>query len=285
MLEEGKIPGLLWYESGQSGIEGDLLEHHNDLDRTFLRFADQWGATRVIFPPLISASELEKVAYFESFPQLFTAAAGLESDAENLRAFTAGGMLDDGALKLTTLAPVREILAPAACYPLYIAMQNRTFSERSIFTVRSNCFRREREYHPLQRQWAFTMREIVCIGTGAEVREFLERSRETLDRLFAALALDVTWDVATDPFFDPRNPQSLMQRVDPVKREMTCHGLAIGSINYHRHHFGDAFQIRRGEESIESGCVAFGIERWLHVLIQKHGTDYSRWPRTDGWPR
>jgi hypothetical protein len=76
-----------------------------------------------------------------------------------------------------------------------------------------------------------------------------------------------------------------MQRVDPVKREMTCHGLAIGSINYHRHHFGDAFQIRRGEESIESGCVAFGIERWLHVLIQKHGTDYSRWPRTDGWPR
>jgi len=43
----------------------------------------------------------------------------------------------------------------------------------------------------------------------------------------------------TIPFFDPRNPQSLMQRVDPVKREMTCGGLAIGSINYHRHHFGD----------------------------------------------
>jgi hypothetical protein len=70
-----------------------------------------------------------------------------------------------------------------------------------------------------------------------------------------------------------------MQRVDPVKREMTCDGLAIGSINYHRHHFGDAFGIKRGNESIESACVAFGLERWLHVLIRAHGTDYDRWPR------
>lgn len=272
------IPDLLWYESGQSGLSGRLLEKHQALDELFLRLAAEWHAEKTAFPPLISARELAKVAYFESFPQLFTAAAGLASDEDNLRAFTSGGMLDGDALKLTALAPVREILAPAACYPLYIAMQGRAMPERSVFTVRSNCFRREREYLPLQRQWAFTMREIVCIGSGSEVRDFLERSRERLDALFANLSLDVQWEVATDPFFDPRNPQSLMQRVDPVKREMVCGGLAIGSINYHRHHFGDAFAIRRGNESVESGCVAFGLERWLHVLIQKHGTSYDQWP-------
>ncbi len=282
-----EIPGLVWYESGQSGLSGQLLDRHQAVDNLFLRLAAQWGAESVSFPPLISARELAKVAYFESFPQLFTAAAGLASDEENLRAFTSGKMLDDGALKLTSLAPVREILAPAACYPLYIANQNREMPERAIFTVRSNCFRREREYRPLQRQWAFTMREIVCIGSGSDVRDFLERTREILDRLFQKLSLDVKWEIATDPFFDPRNPQSLMQRVDPVKREMICDGLAIGSINYHRHHFGDAFSIRRGNESIESGCVAFGLERWLHVLISRHGTAYHRWPSFDtlGWPQ
>jgi len=280
------IPGLSWYDSGQSGLAGELLERHGALDALFLRLADRWKAAQAAFPPLISARELAKVAYFESFPQLFTVAAGLASDEQNLRAFTSGGMLDDGALKLTSLAPVREILAPAACYPLYIALQNREMPERAIFTVRSNCFRREREYHPLQRQWAFTMREIVCVGSGSEVRDFLEQSRAMLDGLFEKLSLDVRWEIATDPFFDPRSPQSLMQRVDPVKREMLCDGLAIGSINYHRHHFGDAFAIRRGEESIESGCVAFGLERWLHVLIRKHGTAYHHWPSFESleWP-
>lgn len=272
------IPGLFWYDSGQSGLTGELLARHEALDSLFLGLAADWKATKVTFPPLISAAELAKIAYFESFPHLFTAAAGLEPAADNLKAFTAGGMLDQGALKLTTLAPVREILAPAACYPLYIAMQNRMMPDREIFTIRSTCFRREKEYRPLQRQWAFTMREIVCLGSGEEVRDFLEQSRKTLDGVFARLSLDVTWEIATDPFFDPRNPQSLMQRVDPVKREMTCGGLAIGSINYHRHHFGDAFGIRRGSDSIESGCVAFGIERWLWVLMQKHGTDYTKWP-------
>jgi seryl-tRNA synthetase len=272
------IPGLIWYDSGQSGLTGELLAKHEALDWLFLEFAGAWRAKKVVFPPLISAAELQKIAYFESFPHLFTAAAGLQSDADNLRAFTSGGMLDDGELKLTALAPVRDILAPAACYPLYIATQNQKLDQRQIWTMRSNCFRREREYLPLQRQWAFTMREVVCLGAGEEVREFLETSRARLDGVFAKLGLDVTWEVATDPFFDPRNPQSLMQRVDPVKREMTCGGLAIGSINYHRHHFGDAFGIRRDGDSIESGCVAFGIERWLHVLIQKHGTDYSKWP-------
>lgn len=280
------IPGLSWYESGQSALSGELLDRFLALDSLFVRLASHWNAAKVAFPPLISAAELQKIAYFESFPQLFTAAAGLESDAENLRAFTTGGVLDDGALKLTKLAPVRDILAPAACYPIYISLQNQMLTERKILTVRANCFRREREYRPLQRQWAFTMREIVCVGTGAEVREYLEKWREALDVVFSQLSLDVTWEIANDPFFDPRNPQALMQRVDPVKREMTCNGLAIGSINYHRHHFGDAFNIRRGDESIESGCVAFGLERWMHVLIEKHGTDYRKWPSFDdvGWP-
>ncbi|MBW3565725.1 MAG: hypothetical protein KY459_13475 [Acidobacteria bacterium] len=285
-LQPSEVPGLQWLPGGQSALSGGLLRQLDVLDALFLRFADELGAARVSFPPLVSVEQLDRIAYFEAFPQLFTAAVGLEASEENLQAFTAGDVVHDGALKLTELAPVREILTPAACYPLYFSLQETELSGRAIYTVRAQCHRREREFVPLERQWSFAMREIVCLGSGEEVREFIAFCTESLDRLFRELALEIEWKTATDPFFDPKNPQALMQKVDPVKREMVCDGLAIGSTNYHRHHFGDAFDITRDGKSVESGCVAFGLERWLRVLIEQYGENSEEWPRFDeiGWP-
>src|SRR5687767_6814577 len=109
------VPGLIWSESGTSALTGPLFERFQALDEMFLRFADHWNATKASFPPLISARELAKIGYFESFPHLFTAAVTLAADEANLRDFVKGGMIDDGALKLSSLSPVKEILAPAAC--------------------------------------------------------------------------------------------------------------------------------------------------------------------------
>ena len=36
-------------------------------------------------------------------------------------------------------------------------------------------------------------------------------------------------------------------------------------------HFGRAFEIRRGAETARSGCIAFGMERWLYALMQRFG--------------
>lgn len=285
-LEGETIAGLQWWESGQSAISGRLLDALETVDGLFARMAARFQAEPVCYPELISAEQLDRIDYFQAFPQLFTAAVGLAPDDANLRSFTSGGPVQNGILQLTRLAPPREILTPAACYPIYISERNRELPERRTFTVRSRCHRRERHYRPLERQWSFSMREIVCIGTGQEVREFLTAGNDLLDQLFGILGLGVTWTVATDPFFDPRNPQALMQKVDPVKREMLIRGLAIGSTNYHRHHFGDAFRITRDGAALESGCIAFGLERWLRILIELHGADPHFWPRLDaiGWP-
>jgi hypothetical protein len=96
----------------------------------------------------------------------------------------------------------------------------------------------------------------------------------------------VAWTPATDPFFNPSgNPKFLMQKLDPVKTEMTFAGrLAIGSTNFHRNFFGQTFDIRRNGKEAFSGCVAFGMERWIYAILRRFGTDPARWPNLDGIP-
>jgi hypothetical protein len=90
----------------------------------------------------------------------------------------------------------------------------------------------------------------------------------------------VRWQAATDPFFNPSsNPKYLAQRLDPVKTEMVYGGdLAIGSVNFHRNYFGETFAIERGGEPAFSGCVAFGLERWLYAFTDHFGPNPTDWP-------
>src|SRR5256885_1895226 len=67
--------------------------------------------------------------------------------------------------------------------------------------------------------------------------------------------------------------------LDPVKTEMVFRtGLAIGSVNFHRNYFGEASQIQRQEQEAFSGCVAFGIERWIFAFLNQFGPDRKQWP-------
>ena len=124
------------------------------------------------------------------------------------------------------------------------------------------------------------MREIVCIGTAQEVKTFLANLQERVGQFFQAIQLPIEWKSATDPFFNPsRNPKYLLQKLDPVKTEMVFgEKLAIGSVNFHRNYFGEAFRINcQGKEAF-SGCVAFGLERWLWGFLTQFGPSEKNWP-------
>jgi hypothetical protein len=55
--------------------------------------------------------------------------------------------------------------------------------------------------------------------------------------------------------------------------------VAAASFNDHATFFGDAFDIRDGAGApATSGCVAYGIERWLLAVLVEHGTDPRNWP-------
>lgn len=274
-------PGLLWYANGQCAFHGPLLELYHRLDRRFAGWAGECGAEEHLFPPFIPAAALARMNYFESFPHLVTFPVALDDDPPNLKEFSRTNTgTGNAAVRLTRIATPREALTPAACYHFYHNLQGTQCEQPRTLTTRATCFRRESCYAPLERQWSFTMREIVCMGTSAEVGSFLSQMRERLTAYFRRLELPVDWRGATDPFFDPsRNPRYLAQKLDPVKTEMVfADRLAIGSVNFHRNYFGEAFDIRRDGEPAFTGCVAFGLERWIYAWLARFGPDARAWP-------
>jgi seryl-tRNA synthetase len=278
------LPGYGWMENGQSTFSGKLLELYRRLDKLFLSWAAACGAAEYRYPTFIPARELAKIDYFRSFPHLVTFPVVLDVSEENLKRFTEGEPLDsNGEINLTRTAPIRDVLTPAACYHFYIHFQGERLEAPRYVTTRATCFRREAYYSPLERQWSFSMREIVCIGSAEEVKLFLKQYQERVDDFLKKIGLPVEWKQATDPFFNPsRNPKYLLQKLDPAKTEMVYRtGLAIGSINFHRNYFGEAFQISREGKEAFSGCVAFGVERWIYAFLNQFGADERDWPTLD----
>jgi hypothetical protein len=118
------------------------------------------------------------------------------------------------------------------------------------------------------------MREIVCLGPVEAVRSHLLSMKRKILDFCARLELPVTIEVASDPFFERSGERATMQRLFPVKEEVVHRGsTAIASLNFHRNFFGERCSISTADgQAAFTGCVAFGIERWLHALLDRFET-------------
>jgi seryl-tRNA synthetase len=274
------VPGHTWYAEGQGALTGAALALMRRLDGLFLELASACGAQDHVFPPFLPAAALDRIDYFESFPHLATFPVNLERSAANLEKFSCAAVGEDERVRLTDVEAPAHVLTPSACYHFYRLFEGRRFGHPVYVTTQAQCFRREDHYVPLERQWAFAMREIVCIGTAREVEDFLATYRERVSALLGRLGLAASWERATDPFFNPTgNSKYVMQQLLPIKHELVFDGrLAIGSVNFHHDHFGRAFDMQRDGEALHSGCVAFGVERWVAAIARQFGADPAHWP-------
>ncbi|NUT22761.1 MAG: hypothetical protein HOV77_26635 [Hamadaea sp.] len=270
--------GLRWDAYGQAGLTGPLLRLADDLDHAFQQLAAQWQAVEERPPATLPASAL--TGHLRAFPHQATFAIGLEPTDTNLGEFADGPVVGPaGSVVLTRTGPVTTVLTPAACFHVYAQRRGTQLTEAAYVTTRTTCFRREQHYEPLRRQWNFSMREIVCLGTSDETTSFLAEARAQTDDFARRIGLPLAWAPATDPFFRPhRQPGFLLQRVQPVKHEAMYGSLALASANRHHDHFGSTFDINRAGVPVSTACVAFGLERWLYAVVDRHGTDPGAWP-------
>lgn len=275
---------LHWDGTGQSYLRGEMADYFGDLEAALLRLARSNGCRAVYPASTLPATVLKKLDYLHSFPQHATFPCCLESNHANVEAFSKQKIVVDDHINVTQLARIHSLLLPAACYTIYPTLHARpSGAPPQLLTVQTRCFRNEKHYMPLERQWNFSMRELVCAGTEAQVEAFLDRLQRQIAAICIALQLPVRFASATDPFFNPeQNPQYVMQRVAPSKTE-ALYGdtLAIASLNFHRQYFGEAFEIRHGDDFCFTGCVAFGLERWMAALLRQHGGNVRKWPRLD----
>ena len=103
--------------------------------------------------------------------------------------------------------------------------------------------------------------------------------------LAARLGLETELVLATDPFFAPTaRGRAALQRIKGLKHELVVSiprrpPAGDRVVQRSRAFFGESFEISLPMAApASSGCVAFGIERWLLAVLVTHGIDPTDWP-------
>lgn len=242
--------------AGAPELAGPALELFRCFDATFSRWGRELGSDDRAAPATIAMDTLNRAGFAADFPQLIVRPHS------------------------------REAFTPAACYHRYQELADATLESVIIAGVHARCTRAEADPRPLERQTEFTMREIVVLGSHDDVERVRRRLLRRMDRFVTALALDGAVEAATDPFFTAAaKARELAQRAGDLKHELRLtledsRRVAVASFNRHGDHFGRRFAIvLRDGSPARSGCVAFGIERWVLAFLTQHGLDEDAWPR------
>ncbi|MDQ3402879.1 MAG: hypothetical protein M3548_05735 [Actinomycetota bacterium] len=238
------------------------------LDGLFERWGLEAGAASMTMPPLVPVASLVNLGYYENFPHQAMLAAGL--DLRDGPPAIGGGST---AIAPEALAPAGLALPPAACYGVYLDLEGTAVEDGTAVTIVGRCFRKEEHYDGLRRLFGFHMREVVRLGSRPTTDKHLDLFTERTLGLAAELELPMSRVPATDPFYDSGGSKALMQRLYPVKYEFVVDDLAIASTNVHRNFFGErcSITLAGSGETATTSCVAFGLERWISVLVDRYG--------------
>ena len=278
VIRELKSRGELWEPAaGLVGIRGDALARLREIEARVATLCARETGDEWRVPSALPLEALERSGYFASFPHWLTVAAHLTDDERALERIATSATPAADAANATEAASAA--LPPAVCYHVYSALSGQTLGETKLVTAQGTCWRHEGNRHAaLERGWAFTMREIVCIGTEAECIRFRDRGIDAARTLAAELDIEGRFETAEDPFFAPTGRgRALLQRIKSLKQELRLsigdnETIAAASFNLHERYFGEAFDITLPDGSpAYSACVAFGLERWLLAsLVADH---------------
>ena len=195
--------GSLWdVAPGVTGLSGRVAALEREIEQALADIARAETPNEWRSPAGVSFETLERAKYFSSFPQWLSMASHLSGDDSILQSIASSE--SPGRAAPSCAGAPAIALSPAVCYNTYAALADSTIDEALLMTAQGTCWRHEGERHAaLERGWAFTMREIVCVGTAWDVKSLLDRGVERASALAARLGLETEIVVASDPFFAP----------------------------------------------------------------------------------
>jgi seryl-tRNA synthetase len=210
------------------------------------------GCLECQFPMTVARDTLERGGYFEAFP--------------------------DGAVALAT-GDGAYCLPPAVCYPVYAMLGGGPIVGPVRLTAANRCFREaDRGGREAGRLWEFSMREVIFVGPSDWVAAERDRWSARIVAFASEIGLTASLRPATDPFFagDIARGRHLLQQIKGLKLELCspigANDMAIASFNLHETFFGQRFAMTLADGSAaHSGCVAFGLERWVLAAIGQLG--------------
>lgn len=259
-----------------NGLAIDLYEK---IDRVFIKLANEYEAAHRRYKSLIPRETLDKCGYINNFPQNIFFVNHYPHNYIKLKKVNEGSADD-----LTEMSGY--VLSPAVCFHCYEELEGARIDEPVILTSKGRCFRHEADCSIDRcRFLEFDMREIVFIGSEDFVQNTRMQLLEKVWVIFEHLGLSGYVETAHDPFYYPGDYiKSSYQLIGNMKYELIAEfreGLkfTIASFNNMRTTLCNQFDIRMSTDAdLNSGCVAFGLDRWVYALLVRYGIDYREWP-------
>ena len=275
--------------SGLFQFQGDFLRIFRAVDKYFLSLAlTEYNAIDQENPPLWPMELFRKVNYLNEFPQQAILLAGLKNDHRAIKKFSeefsSGNQYSSVSLD-ERFEEARFGLQPAVCDHCYFGLEGLENIDNTVFTTCNKVFRNEdSDNNTLDRLRCFTVRDIVFVGEKEFVLETRQHLLEALVSFSQLTGLNVSIEVADDPFFTNNFEKKMFQHAFELKYEILARipfldkSIAVGSINLHLDTFGKAFNISSQNEKIYSGCIGIGFERLLLSFYSQFGNDLESWP-------
>ena len=273
---------------GQYALVGPAARLRMDIDTRLRAIAATVGAEPWHLPSIEQTSDLiPATGYLASHAQYVTFGFRLPVHFAQLQRFSVAAKERKLERPDTNdLEPTGFILEPFVCHNVYRALRGTPVHVGRTITALGTCYRHEGiRFEPLLRQWEFSMRDVVLVGSPAYVAEQRARLIELTQRLAIDLDLDARLEIATDPFFvSEAASKRTYQAMNSTKLEFklaldATSSTAAGSFNLHGRQFTEPMQITSGQgEVLETACIGWGLERWMAAVISRHGSDAANWP-------
>ncbi len=276
---------------GLFAFRGGFLRVREALNARMREIGARHAAEEVDYPPLWPVEVLRDINYLHDFPHLVMLAAGVDESFAQRARFAeryakSCGHPDIACAGDSGLDPARHGLAPTVCDCCYWLLRGRLDVADQVFTTHGRVFRNERSADArLDRLTAYTMREVVGVGSESFVLAFRDAMVAEMSALMVALDLRCEIKAADDPFFSNDALQkNAFQNMARLKYEVVVplfgdRQVAVASVNLHRDFFSRSYGYSAADGSApHSACVGIGFERLAYALFCRYGARVAEWP-------
>ncbi len=273
------------FGEGLLSIQNDgvlLLKYFND---EFMKMALKLGAIEKIYPVLLPMNILKKTGYIRTSPQYLTFCSSSEEDTEKLNSINR--KVNNREPLKAILEEPRLALSPSACFSVYMDLKDKEVDEPKVYTICQDVFRNEGRFNwdDFARLRNYTLREFVFVGDMEFIKEKRIQSLEMVKEFVKKLNLDSRVCITYDPFVMPSMQKfKEIQISEETKFELQLSysndkNLAVASFNIHGDAFTTPFNIKvKNVSNPVTGCVGFGMERWVLAFLAQYGLNRENWP-------
>lgn len=278
-----------YFDEGMMSLSDKSLFLYNYFNNKFLdlvrsEFSGECDIVEKLYPVLLPILAYKKTGYLKRTPQyaIFCCSA-----CENMSVLNELEKMDDNNYRNIITNPTYA-LSPSACFHVYEEYKNCVLDNNTIVTFIQSVFRNEGRFNFSEygRMRDYHVREVVFIGDDAFVEKSRERMIRASKRLIKEINVKATITAASDPFILPKMQKyKKIQLIDRSKYELRMayeekSDMSVASYNLHGTAFTSPFNIMVKDKDTVTGCVGYGLERFVLAFLAQHGENPDKWSET-----